>query len=64
MYYAIDVIFYKVLNKGEVCLYFDLRIWITKYDFDIFHDVSNNVTMVKFMETLDNVIHNCAVDGV
>ena len=49
--------------KGEQNLQYNLMIWKTNDDFDILNDTSEDVTLVKLMDSLGNVNRAISIVG-
>ena len=49
--------------KGEQNLQYNLTIWEKNDAFDIINDISENVTLVKLMDSLGNVNHDISIVG-
>ena len=49
--------------KGEQNLRYNMTIWSKNDDFDILNDISENVTLVQFMDSLGNVNHAIIIVG-
>ena len=51
---------YQVKRPGEQRLCYNIKKW-EKDQFDILHDISENVTSVKFMDSIENVNHAASI---
>ena len=47
--------------KGEQNLRYNMTIWSKNDDFDILNDISENVTLVQFMDSPGNVNHAISI---
>ena len=50
-------------NKGEARVHYSLEKIKEKGEYDILKNISANVTLVQFMDSLGNVNHNISVVG-
>ena len=44
-------------NPGDQRLHYNIIKWINQGSLEILHNISENVTLVQFMDTIDNVNH-------
>ena len=56
-----------MLNRGEIKgehrQRYNLKVWQKKYAFDILNDISEDITLVQLMESLENVNHAITIVG-
>ena len=53
----------KEQNKGEQHIHFNMKQWKVKGRFDIHNDISENVTLLKLMDTVGNVNNAVSIVG-
>ena len=53
----------KDQNKGYQCLNYKIEKWNVKGIFDIMNGTSKNVTLVKFMDTVENINNAVSIVG-
>ena len=53
----------QVCNPGEQSLHYNIKTWIKQVSFEIIHDISENVTLVKLMGTVGNMNHAVSIVG-
>ena len=53
----------KNTKKGDQRLCFNINQWGLKVSFDIMNDISENITLVKFMDTVGNVNNAVSIVG-
>ena len=63
IHFATDIMINNKRNKGEVRVYYQLIKHKMMGDFKILEDISENVTLVQFMDSLVNVNHAISVVG-
>ena len=59
--FANSIIIDKEQNKGYQLVYYNIRTFKVKSRFDIMNDISENVTLVKLVETFGNVNHAVSI---
>ena len=58
-----DIMKYKVRMPDEQHLQYNNNKWIEQGNFDILHDISQNVTLVQLMDSVGNVNHAMSIVG-
>ena len=63
IHFTNDIMINKKRNKGETRVHYKLMKYKKIGDYEIFEDISANVTLVQLMDSLGNVNHAISVVG-
>ena len=63
IHFSSDIMKNNKINKGETRVHYSLEKYRKKGEYDILKNISANVTLVQFMDSLGNVNHTISVVG-
>ena len=63
IHFASEMMQNRKRNKGEPRVHYSLERYRQKGEYDIFNDITANVTLVQLMDSLGNVNHAISVVG-
>ena len=63
IHFASEIMQNRKINKGEPRVHYSLERYRQKGEYDIFKDITTNVTLVQLMDSLGNNNHAISVVG-